>query len=99
ADYYGNPTVRASANGQVFAMFSQHSPLETLVLQGGEVRGYMDRDASGYSVPGPDGRVIYTGTGTLSWDLKRLGPSADHGATVPALQGDYYLRLVGGGVA
>jgi hypothetical protein len=89
--------VRASADGRVFAIWRNHSSppgIQTLLLEGREAKGYYEHNTAGHLLPGPDGKVIYTGRGRYTSQVKPLGDQQKDAAfCIPAAQGDYFLSL------
>jgi hypothetical protein len=94
---------RASADGTVFGFWhagqDQAQGVQTLVLTGTEARGFSSpADATrlglAHSIPGPDGRVMYTARGTYTHDAQPLGPTElDRPFCLPACHGPYYLTF------
>jgi S1-C subfamily serine protease len=90
--------LRASADGSVIGMWpTQGGPFMSLVRTGNAIRAYQEHSVAGYLVPGPDGKVLYTGSGLYTNELKALDPGARDQREVrrflPADQGNYYLSL------
>jgi S1-C subfamily serine protease len=91
---------RASANGNVFgAWCTSHSPsgLFDLVLQGKTIQMFYEHNSVGHVVPGPDGRVIYTGYGGLYTDqLKSILRSISaHHFFLPSADANYAIGITG----
>jgi S1-C subfamily serine protease len=85
-----------SGDGTVFSSWNTHlspSSNTTFVIEGEVVRRYEDGDLM-HSIPGPDGRTVYTGKGIVSRILTR-GDADDknYGYCLPAVRGDYFLSL------
>jgi hypothetical protein len=87
--------VRASGDGTVFGTWSTSgSPqgLGAIVLAGEEAKTYYDHTSVGHVAPGPDGKVIYTGAGRYTPDLKSLDSMpGQRTPCLPAVEGAYYL--------
>jgi hypothetical protein len=85
-----------SADGTVFGHWNTNlSPgsASTFVLQGDELKTYEDGEL-GHVVPGPDGRVAYTGQGPLTYMLKAVGGAPKTpGYSLPAVEGNFFLTL------
>jgi hypothetical protein len=94
---YDQMHIRASADGKVFGLWSTAvSPqgLRSLVLVGNAARTYSQHTTVFHIVPGPDGKVLYTGMGLYTNETKSLGAgSPDQRAYLPAHQGNYYLSF------
>ena len=92
-------TIRASADGHVLGMWNPGmgpSGLQTVVLSGRGAQGRYEHLSVGHVVPGPDGRVIFTGAGLYTPELKRLdggAPNQTGPFTLPALHGGFYLSV------
>src|SRR5262249_35860791 len=99
-----NLHIRASADGTTFGTWSTGgSPtgIGALVLVGNKVDAYYEHSSTAHVVPGPDGRLLFTGNGLLhTAQLKLVGGSDRRGQAlcVPALHGQYYLRVASGDV-
>ena len=92
--------VRASADGQTFGFWRLHtSPqgVSTLVIQGNSIRRYYDHYSAGHLLPGPDGKVIYSGRGRFTYECKAIDdPHNGYNYSnymLPAVQGNYYLGI------
>ncbi len=91
--------VRASADGNVLSSWSAEvSPtgLRSYVRSGDEWKSYYQHDSAGSLAPSPDGKLIYTGSGIYTNQLRRVGSPADprtQTTSIPALHGPYYLTL------
>jgi hypothetical protein len=87
--------VRASADGKVFGLWSDAGipqGLTSLLLAGNAVRANYQHTTVYHIVPGPDGKVLFTGAGLYTNELKAFdGSPRQDQAYLPALQGDYYL--------
>jgi hypothetical protein len=87
--------VRASGDGRLFGMWcTSHSPtgLQTLVLEGREVKHFYDHDSVGHVIPGPDGRVVFTGMGLHTREGRVLALGGRRRFyCLPARHGVYYL--------
>jgi serine protease Do len=97
--FHGNTqhAFRASADGSVFGAWRTTStPAGTFVLtvEGNELTARMEHMGAG-SVPGPDGRHVFSGTGIYTHDLKPVGkqqqPIYYNPFYLPAAQGNWYL--------
>ncbi len=89
------PWSPVSADGTVFGGWKNNqSPTEStsFVLQGDELKRY-DEGGTGYVVPGPDGRVVYTAVGLRSNQLKPLDGAPKVGLCLPAAEGPFFLAL------
>jgi hypothetical protein len=90
--------IRVSADGKVFGLWSADgSPqgLQTWVLVGNRLQVHYEHDSAGHVTPGPDGRVVHTGRGLYTAELKPRKEENDAGAAycVPAAHGPLYLSL------
>ncbi len=68
--------IRASQNGSAFGLWAtSHSPtgLETLVLTGTRAVQNRAHTSAGVLVPGPMGKVLYTGKGAYTMELQPIG--------------------------
>jgi S1-C subfamily serine protease len=94
-----NIHVRASREGTTFALWKESSipnGLESLTVAGKEVKSTYLHDSYGHAVPGPEGRIIHTGVGLFTTDLKTLPGSWPKGyAYIPAQQGKLTLAVPG----
>ena len=89
------PWSPVSADGTVFGSWKNNqSPTEStsFVLQGDELKRY-DEGGTGYVVPGPDGRVVYTAAGLRTNQLKGLDGAPKVGLCLPATEGAFFLAL------
>ena len=89
------PWSPVSADGTVFGSWKNNqSPTEStsFVLQGDELKRY-DEGGTGYVVPGPDGRVVYTAAGLRTNQLKGLDGAPKLGLCLPATEGAFFLAL------
>jgi hypothetical protein len=89
---------RASADGRVFgAWCTSHTPsgLFLLTLQGKTVRMSYEHESAGYVIPGPDCRMVYTGSGGLFTDqLKAVQRSRpDRWPLLPSSDPNYYISV------
>jgi hypothetical protein len=93
----GDPIhVHISANGQVIgARVSGGSPagVETLILRGEKVIPHYEHDSWGDIIPDAEGRVIHTGRGRYTPELKKIGDSQ---GSLPALHGNLWVSIAGG---
>jgi hypothetical protein len=90
--------LRASADGTVVGLWStQGMGLTSLVRVGNAIRTYQEQTTAGHVLPGPDGKILYTGMGLYTNDLKPLDASRRDPRQAqrffPADQGNYYLSL------
>ena len=90
--------LRVSADGRVFGMWTPNvSPqgVRVWVLAGEELRVHGNGESSGHVMPGPDGKVIYTGRGLYTNQVKRIGKvDARSGVfSLPAVQGNFALSV------
>jgi hypothetical protein len=93
--------VRASADGKVFGLWCtgvSPSGLGTMVFTGTEARTYYDHTSVGQVVPGPDGKVVHTGSGLHTEQGKVLGTDRrELRLSFPAHHGPFYLGQPPGG--
>ena len=86
----------ASADGSVYGHWNPNqSPSDcgVRVLEGGEVKRQHSADLS-HTIPGPDGKWVYTAKGVVSRELKYASPDDERlGYCLPAAAGDYFLSL------
>jgi S1-C subfamily serine protease len=86
----------ASADGTVFGAWNtRFSPdtATTFVYEGGEVKRY-DEGGLKHTIPGPDGKTVFTAKGIVGRTLKRAdADDATYGYCLPAVRGDYFLAL------
>jgi hypothetical protein len=93
--------LRASPGGELFSAWSTlHSPagLLSFVWKDKEtVEFRYDHTDTGYTVPGPDGKTLFTKTGGLfSESLKQLGGElAKNRAYIPSTVANYFVGLEG----
>jgi hypothetical protein len=90
--------LRAAGDGSVIGMwFNQGGGITSLVRTGNAMRSYQESSAAYHVIPGPDGKVLYTGSGLYTSDLKALDPGRinqrDGPRYFPADQGNYYSSL------
>ena len=86
---------RASAAGTVFGVWcTSHSPqgIGALVFEGRTLHSYYEHNSALFVIPGPDGRVLHTGAGLYTNQVKRLEANATE-RCVPAHHGGYHLRF------
>ena len=80
-----------SGDGTVFGRWGMNSV--TFILDAGEVRR-SEEPGMGHTLPGPDGKTVFTAKGIAARNLKRGDPDdATYGYCVPALRGDYFLSI------
>jgi ribosomal protein S27E len=90
---------RVSADGTVFGIWGINfspSGLQSLILTGNELRGYYEHTSVGHIVPGPDGKILFTGGGLYTNETRPLGAGPRGGLnnfTLPAVHGNYYFTL------
>ena len=95
---------RAAATGQIFGSWrTDVSPqgVYSFEFGGPKLKMRDDHTSRGHVIPGYDGRYLHTGTCLLTTDLKVVPGNvfAVGGGTyqtIPAVHGDYFLRLVPG---
>ncbi len=98
--------LRASAGGGLFGIWQTLGPngYHTVVAHGQSIHKTSRRDGSGYVVPGPDGRTVFTGSESrLHADGQFLGRAESLGVdsqwegklTLPSADPAYYLRITG----
>ncbi|MDY3552419.1 serine protease [Gemmata sp. JC717] len=98
SDRIWDPDARvfASGDGTVFGSWNTHyspSTTTTFVIEGRVVKRYTEGDMM-HSIPGPDGKTVFTGKGIASRTLKRGDPDdTSYGYCLPAVRGDYFLSL------
>jgi hypothetical protein len=89
--------LRVSTDGKVFASWrAGTSPqgITSMVITGQEIRGYYEHESVGHILPGPDGRVLFTGRGLHTKEGKGIGDVGNRGFfTLPAAHGLYSLTL------
>ncbi len=88
--------LRAAADGTAFGAWrTSVSPAGLAVLNyaGNEIKGRYEHTSTHYVVPGADGKLLYTGIGRFSADLKSLEEPGHAVAMVPAFGGEYYLSI------
>jgi V8-like Glu-specific endopeptidase len=89
--------LRASADGKTFATWSPNtSPqgISLLTVVGKEVKLSGSGDSAGHVVPGPDGKLIFTGHGVYTNQGVRKGDDRrDTSYCLPAAQGELYLSI------
>jgi hypothetical protein len=90
----GDCVVRASADGRVFTMWrlgTSPSGLQDVVITGNRGTIRYEHESVGDILPSADGRLLYTGAGIYTNELKRVGTVPISGG-VPSVQGNFYLR-------
>jgi WD40 repeat protein len=91
--------MRISPDGRVIGMWNiglSPSGLQSAVREGDTLKVYYEHESVGHIIPGPDNRTLYTGDGLYTEELKKIGN--DRGTAVfPAVQGNLYVSLIGGG--
>ncbi len=93
----GGPVGRdpASADGTVFGHWNTNlSPgsASTFVFQGNDLKRY-EEGQLGHVVPGPDGQVVYTGSGPRTYLLKGVSGAPKAGYSLPAVEGNLFLTV------
>lgn len=95
--------VRMAANGSVMGYWASGlspSGLNCLVQTGDRWTSQHEHTSVGYIVPSPDGRILYTGGGLFTNQLRPLGPHTEGDAakfSIPAIQGPYSLTVTRSG--
>lgn len=85
--------VRASGDGRVFTMWrigTSPSGLQDIVVTNNTAQVRYEHDSVGDILPSPDGKLLYTGTGIFTNELKRVGTRVIKSA-IPSVHGDFYL--------
>jgi serine protease Do len=86
--------IRASADGRVFtSMFMNPGQSGTLILTGNTVKRYYVQNNLGHMVPGPDGKVIFTGIGLFTNECKPISGNQPGSYSFPAVHGQYYMTF------
>jgi hypothetical protein len=91
--------VRASADGRVFGWWNGGLALgginSLVILPGGQLEAHHVQGRFGHVVPGPDGKVLFTGAGLWTKAGKPLGELDEREGhlCIPAQQGGYYLSI------
>jgi len=88
--------IRVSADGTVFGLWAtglSPSGLTSLILSGNELKGHYQHTTVGHIAPGPDGRILFTGTGLFTNETKPFGTGRDGTFSVPAVEGSFYLAV------
>jgi hypothetical protein len=93
------PTVNISADGRVFAWYTQGvspSGLSSMILGAtpAETKSYYEHSGAGVLLPGPDG-TLFTHCGLFTPELKLIGDRKPFGPSswVPAAHGKFYLSV------
>jgi hypothetical protein len=93
------PTVRVSADGRVFAWYTQGlspSGLSSMVLGETDAKSHYEHKTVGAILPGPDG-TLFTAGGLFTPELKPIGDETRYQywfhAPVPAAHGRLYLSV------
>lgn len=100
----GGGNIRVSANGNVIGIWAtgvSPSGLQSYVKSGDTWTGYYEHDSVGAIVPSPDGRLLYTGMGIFTNQLRRVGDSQSNLSlkySIPAVHGPYYMTLDAGDI-
>ena len=91
--------LRASPDGSVFGVWqSRSSPqgLGVMVHTGSELKARYEHTSPVFIVPGADGKVLYTGIGRFTSELKSMEDTPVSNQRVwmlPAIGGDYYMTV------
>lgn len=97
--------VRIAANGTTMGVWESGvspSGLQTYVKVGDKWEGHYQHDSVGQIVPSPDGRIIYTGAGAFTNELRTLGGApagrlrSGSSYLIPAVHGPFVLSVSGG---
>jgi S1-C subfamily serine protease len=81
-----------SADGAVFGGWGPNGGATFVCNSNGFTR--YDTGDLGHILPGPDGRMVFTGKGILTQKLQYAEPDdATYGYCLPAVRGDYFLAL------
>ena len=84
----------ASAEGTTFGSWNPHlspSYCGTRVIAGGEVKRYENANLF-HTIPGPDGRWVYTSKGVVTRNMKYASADDEkYGYCLPATSGDYFF--------
>jgi hypothetical protein len=83
---------RASADGSVFGAWGSFMPTGaySYVVADKKIHTYYRHESYGSVLPGPDGKILYTGAGEFTTEFKKS--RAGRGLSAPAHRGPYYLR-------
>ena len=88
------PTVRVSADGRVYAWWTNRvspSGLSSMIIGEAGVKSRYEHTTVGAILPGPDG-TLFTSAGLFTPELtKKGGPTS--GIAIPAAQGSFYLSV------
>ena len=87
--------VRASANGRVLTVWrlgTSPSGLQDVVIGDTAAVVRYEHDSVGDILPSPDGRLLYTGAGIFTRELKPYSKTEPLRGGIPAVHGDLYLR-------
>jgi hypothetical protein len=88
--------VRLSANGRTFSQWAtgvSPSGLQSIVKSGDSWKGFYEHDSVGHILPSADGRILYTGAGIYTDQLRVKGKIDRSQLPLPAVHGDYYLNV------
>jgi hypothetical protein len=85
-----------SADGTVYGNWNPNlSPSDcgVRVIEGGEMRRHMNANLF-HTIPGPDGRWVYTSKGVVTREMKYAHADDEkYGYCLPATSGDYFIGL------
>jgi hypothetical protein len=92
--------IRASATGNVFGLWAtSHSPqgMEALELNGNKVIQHREHSSAGHIYPSFDGRLILTGVGPCTIDMRLLDAAQRRNAlmSIPTTHPSYFVSLTG----
>ncbi|MEQ8791090.1 MAG: putative Ig domain-containing protein [Pirellulaceae bacterium] len=96
--------IRISADGSVLGVWESGvspSGLQSYVNLGDTWTGYYEHDSVGAIVPSPDGRLLYTGRGIFTNQLRRIGDVKSNtslGSSIPAVHGPYFVTVDSGDI-
>jgi hypothetical protein len=88
--------VRAAANGKVFGLWcTSHSPtgMGVFELTNADVKTYYAHNSFGHVLPGPDGRLLFTGSGLYAPQVQLQEQLKPGDTMIPSCHGDYWLSL------
>ncbi|MGE3803628.1 MAG: hypothetical protein AB7K24_03030 [Gemmataceae bacterium] len=87
-------TARISADGHVLGAWCPSlgpSGLNSMAIIGSTIKFYSEHTQVGHIHPGPDGRMLFTGAGLYTSELKKIG--TERRLMIPAVHGHYYLSM------
>lgn len=97
ADAFAPPEIRVSADGQLVTLSNSGLPsgLRSIIIEGNVMRGYINRDSDGLSLPGPDGQTLLNHGQVYTAELKPIGePAVGHFFLPAAVHGNAYLSFI-----